>query len=156
MANKVQAFTIIEVMVTVVITSVVILLSLSVYSSYKRVFMRFNEGVEANYQLMLFDKQLEEDIKSIPEMIFEDGRLVFQSKIGDKVLYCFNDSIIVRENGERLDTFFIAYTNLEFSYLFNSVINEFSFRSISGNTEYYSSKEYSNAYLINKEVFYGN
>lgn len=155
---RIEAYTIIEVVVTILITSIIILLSLTVYSSFLKVLNKNLQSMQDNIELTLFNNQLSEDFKISEKIFLRNEKLVFQKLDSTEISYEFLDDLIIRYSKEFEDTHFIKHHNVEFHYYFDNLINEVEFdvTTESNKFKYYIYKDYNNSTLVNLNLNNGN
>jgi type II secretory pathway pseudopilin PulG len=155
--NKVPAFTIIEVLVTLMITSLVILISSTVYVTFSGYFNGFKANSEMHQQLFLFDRQINLDFQNAGKAFLSGDDLVISHNNNEEINYRFVDQMIVRLENENSDTFHIQFSNLQFNYYLPGLIDEVKFdvRTSDFFIHYKAFAQYSQSGLVNSEI-YGN
>ena len=63
LGRKIAAYTIIEVVVTISISSIIILSSLMIYTSFQKVLEKNLQSINENTELILFNNQIKKDVK---------------------------------------------------------------------------------------------
>ena len=133
--RKIRAFTIIELVVVMILSSIIIGI---IYSAYQIVNSQYGNYIKANKQItseavltMLLNKDF-----AAAHFIKKEGERIFFFDIENKVKsYHFGDDFIVRNSNAVVDTFFIRALNIETLFLnqsphfYNGLIDELYFES---------------------------
>lgn len=158
--QKIRAFTLLELLIGMIISSIVIgfcYLSYSIiykqYMSYKILKMEIVETIQ-------FNSILNTDFIKAETVLFHENKLSFNSTYKLPLQYDFNDKYILRKDGETIDTFRLATTNvlpkylLEPEQLTNIIVSGFSFEAnVLGELEHFQfTKNYSAETMINNFV----
>lgn len=158
--QKVRAFTLLELLIGMIISSIVIgfcYMSYSIiynqYMSYKILKLEIVETIQ-------FNSILNADFISAETILFNENILILNSTNRSQLQYDFKDSHILRKDGEVTDTFKLIATNILPQYLIESersiptIVNNFSFDAkVLGEVEHFNfSKNYSAETMINNFV----
>ena len=153
--KKISAYTLVEILVALTISSIVIVLAISLYMQL----------VSSNQRILRdYDKNLEIiQLKSILNTDFErynQIERIYELKFSDKntsCLYEFSDIGIIRRYNENIDTFKLEYSNLEYELQNGNtgMVTHLSFDiKIHDNILPYSFyKEYQSEQKVNKFIF---
>jgi len=114
--KKIEAFTIIELVVSMLLSSIILSSVYYVVSMNQRAKDRFYEIQDSWYQLILLKNIMNEDAMRSRYMYNRSEGVAFE--IGDgMVLYNIADTAIVRTQGNRSDVFDISIQGIQFYYL---------------------------------------
>src|ERR1035437_4240342 len=158
--QKLKAFTLLELLIAMVISSIVVAFGYSVYSLMYKQYLSYKKTKTEIVKTMQFNTVLTNDFYNSEEITFSENTIVIFKKNNEPLLYTFNDNFILRKTNEITDTFKIATTNIQGKFVFknesfqSTLIDEFSFDSqLSGDVQHFLfAKNYSAATLLNKEV----
>ena len=162
--QKIRAFTLLELLIGMIISSIVIgfcYMSYSIiykqYRSYKILKLEMVETIQ-------FNSILNSDFIKAETVVFEGNKLIFNSANRSALYYDFMDNFILRKDGEVTDTFKLSAINVLPGYLAKtvqsttSIVNNFSFDAkVLGETEHFHfTKNYSAETMINNFVHQNN
>lgn len=158
LGKRIEAYTIIEVVVTISISSIIILSSLMIYLSCQKAFKENLQSIKENTELILFNNQINKDVKIAEKILQKHDMLIFQQVDSSEISYQFLNNFIIRYGKETQDTHFIRNKNIEYNYVVNKLINEIEFdiKTESSMFKYYIYKEYNNSTLVNLTLSDGN
>jgi hypothetical protein len=155
--NKLKAYTIMEMIVTMLIAGITISMA---YSSYKIIsgqFGQYKTNSQRNYDLILFDKLLLKDFINSNQVIRQSNgvKCVYNDKA---IEYLFENIYVIRKS-EITDTFKIVISNPKFYFLNEDnfvpevLIDKVEFDGIIGNDTlpFVYKKQYGADVLIEKE-----
>ncbi|OFY26028.1 MAG: hypothetical protein A2X01_00250 [Bacteroidetes bacterium GWF2_35_48] len=110
--KKIKAFTMMELLVTIVISSLVIGFALGVYFHLNNYYLKgHSKFTEVNEVISLYSL-MNTDMENAREMYVLSDRINFAG-INTSICYKFYNEYIVREQQFSTDTFFIIVTNLQ-------------------------------------------
>lgn len=150
--NKVLSFTLIELIITLIITSIITSIVYFALSSVYIGYSKFYEKSINSNQITSFISALENDLNAASKITVDGQSLYLRYTNSDSIIvYKFNRDIVLRENINNVDSFFLkevrfltyqlqnsAFINVvKIDYLFNESIR----------TKYFK-KKYSAAQLI--------
>jgi len=154
--RKLCAYTFVEILVALTITSIVIVLAISLYmqlfSSNKRILRDYDK----NYEVLQLKSILKIDFERYNQIEYRIYELKFSDK-NTSCLYEFSDIGILRRFNENIDTFKVEYSNLEYQLQHGNtgMVTRFSFDiKIHNNILPYSFyKEYQSEEKVNNSIF---
>lgn len=157
--KKVAAFTLMELLITMMISSIVIGLCYSAYSFTYKEFLLFKKVKQEVVDAMQFNSLLNSEFQNAEKIVYSEHQLLFYFENNNTLSYELNDSLIIRKESEIIDTFHLKATNVKASFLFEndsvpiSLINDFSFDAkVLGEAEYFHfTKNYSGETMMNYE-----
>ena len=157
LTNQIQAFTILEVIVTITLTSIIVLSSMLIYSSFMQVYNRNLETIQKNKDLILFNIQLNKDFKYSEKVTSVNDELILKQSDNSTISYQFVEKYIIRNAKEFADTHYVEHKDINYTYQ-NNLINGIIFTIITpnGNFTCYIHKEYDNSTIINSDYLNGN
>ncbi|HEX8514820.1 MAG TPA: hypothetical protein VF868_01385 [Bacteroidia bacterium] len=158
--KKLPAFTLLELTIGMMISSVIIG---ACYSGYIIVYKQFNSYRSVKQHMseaVQFRNNLQNEFFMSANVSFKDHTLVFHLKDSDMLQYEFLDTLVLRKTASVVDTFNIATASIKSGFVFNNdsipmeFINFISFDAvILKETQHLSfAKEYSAESLINKSI----
>ena len=163
--KKVKAFTLVELLVSMLISSIVISMA---YVSYDIVYKQFSNYKNINKKInevILIDMLLKNDFFQAKEIYCKTSdKLIFKDKQNHENTYLFTPGYIIRKSNEVNDTLFIGASKILFKFqneelfsdnasLTNKLMDEFCFESfVLGEIEqFHYKKEYAADVLMNWE-----
>lgn len=162
--QKIRAFTLLELLIGMIISSIVIgfcYLSYSIiykqYMSYKILKLEIVETIQ-------FNSILNSDFIKAETVVFGDNKLILNSTNRSSLQYDLMDNYILRKDGEVTDTFNLSAINVLPEYLPEtepsptSIVTDFSFDAkVLGEMEHFHfTKNYSAETMINNFVQQNN
>lgn len=127
--NKIKAFTLTELLIGMVISSIVIGIAYYGYSAVNEQLHRYQKIKFEMTELLQLKSNLESEFFEAETVTLEEKRLLFLGK--DTLEYLFDDSLIYRKSNDVLDTFRVNTNNISISSIDGSktgeLVNEFSF-----------------------------
>lgn len=158
--KKVKAFTLLELLIAMIISSIVIAFGYEVYSIMYKQFLSYKKAKTEIVNTMQFNTVLTNDFYNSEEITFNENTIAVFRKNNEPLHYTFNDNYILRTRNEIMDTFKITATNIQEKFVFkneqmqSTLINELSFDALqSGEIQHFLfEKNYSAATLLNMEV----
>ncbi len=128
MSGKIKAFTIIEVAVTMVLSSIVVGSAIYVFFTFNKVLFATNKNNLIDLELIQLQQILKSDFIKADEINYQYGSIVIKFMNEEKTFYDIEDQVIIREAVNGIDTFNIevydiyVYYNSENSKLVNELI----------------------------------
>ena len=117
---KLKSFTYQELLVAMAISTVVVLISLSVYHILNHQFSGYRKYHRNMNELQMLDFALHHDIEIADSIIMSEDNLMLYKKGKDPVKYFFNKDHIIRSNNLISDTFFIKPASINTSFESNN------------------------------------
>jgi hypothetical protein len=114
MNAKVKSFTIVELLVVMVLSSIVILLALSFYTSVYKSFYKLTDDMEESNRIYSFINQMNNDFEKADVVDYHNYCYNFMDN--DKAFVCYyfeNKDIIIRSTDNYNDTLFVNYRNID-------------------------------------------
>ena len=160
MIRKIKAFTILELVVVMILTSIIVGI---VYSAYEVVGNQYNSYRKINTQnkqVALLNMLLNKDFTTSHFIKCGEDKLLFYDKENKITSYDFGEQDITRNNNAFTDTFFIPSLNVEMKFLNqmqqvqNNLVDELYFESLIFNQQqaFHFKKQYAADVLINNET----
>ncbi|WP_291856857.1 prepilin-type N-terminal cleavage/methylation domain-containing protein [Marinilabilia sp.] len=116
--KKVDAYTLPELVVAMVISSILIIIILTAYRFISYQFSVFYQRSLAAQELIIADQLLRNDIKNSRSVSHEeDNTIVFNTRDNLEVIYSFENNYLEREGYAGKEKFPINIEKLHFSYL---------------------------------------
>lgn len=158
--RKINAFTLLELLIAMIISSIVISFGYGVYSLLFKQYLSYKKAKTEIVNTMQFNAIMNNDFCNSEEITFNDNTIAIFRKNKAPLRYLFNDHFILRKTDEITDTFKIAAANIQEKFVFkneqaqSALISEFSFDAqFAGDTEHFLfTKNYDAATLFNKEI----
>ena len=154
--KKLSAFTFVEILVALIITSIVIVLAISLYMQLVSSNNRILRNYDKNQEILQLKSILNTDFERYKHIEYRIYELKFSNK-NTTCLYEFSDVGILRRFNENIDTFKVEYSNLEYILQHGNtgLVTHFSFNiKIHNNILPYSfHKEYLSAEKVNNSIF---
>lgn len=155
--QKIRAFTLLELLIGMIISSIVIGFCYMSYSIIYKQYMSYKILKLEIVETIQFNSILNADFISAETILFDENILILNSTNRSQLQYDFNDNNILRKDGEVTDTFKLFPTNILPQYLIeseqsiSSIVNDFSFDSnVLGEPEHFHfTKNYSAETMIN-------
>jgi len=155
MKNKFRAFTLAELLVSMIIAGIVVsMASYAFIIAYKRLDTYRQTGHQIREVLAAFSV-IGNDVENAVKITGDERRMIFSSKVRDDIIYEFRGENIVRNDGLVNDTFFISNYNTHLRYIEpgereERVIIEIFFES-GEKIPFHYSKEYGSDILMRTE-----
>lgn len=154
MMRKIAAFTLMELLIGMIVSSIVITFG---YMAYSLIYERFLDHKTVKMKMMetlQLNTTLANDLQKAEIISKEEDKLILVTKNGSQLQYEFDDDFIVRKQNETVDTFKVAAKNIQQQFLFpesTMFLQKFSFESeVLNEQEYfYFTKIYSSETLMN-------
>lgn len=105
--KKLNAFTLIEMLVVLILTGLVVSLSYSAYEIFLSYRISYLKSSRHLSQLEMLHLVLEKDFSQASSIKEQSGSIRFENPDASLFLYHFNESNIVREQEFRADTFYL-------------------------------------------------
>ena len=154
--KKLIAYTLVEILVALVITSIIIVMALNLYFQLSQTNRRIIRDYDKNAELLQLKSVLNMDFERYDNIEYSIYELNFYNRTG-KCNYEFTDFGILRKYREKIDTFKLEYSDLEYE-LQNG--NTGMLIQLSFNIKYHNEKlpftfykDYLNENSVNKVVF---
>ena len=154
--NKIRAYTFVEILVALIITSIVIVLAISLYMQLFQSNKRILRDYDKNHEVLQLKSILNTDFELYNEIDYRIYELRFRGK-NTSCLYEFSDIGILRRFNENIDTFKVEYSNLEYKLQHGNtgMVTNFSF-DIKIHNEilpYSFHKKYQSHEQVNNSIF---
>lgn len=158
--KKISAFTLLELLIGMIISSIVIGFCYAGYSIIYKQYISYNVIKRQNTAAMELNSILNTDIINAASITFDTDKLILNSEEKIKLLYEFKENYILRKDNEVTDTFMLASVNVSPLYfnesgtLLVAIIKEFSFDvDLFGEQEHFRfTKEYSAETMVNLQI----
>jgi len=111
--KKVNAYTLVEVLVTLVLSSIIVALAVSVYFQLNRANNRIIRDYNTNEEILQLNYVLSNDFNQYPQIEYSIYELNFLDK-DRKCTYEFSSYGILRKFQEKTDTFKLEFTDLDY------------------------------------------
>jgi len=111
--RKLPAFTLVEISVAMIISSIVIVLAMNLYLKLSKSNQKILQEYDDNLQILQFSAIMNNDFDKFEKAEFSIYELKF-SDYNSSCLYEFTDIGIIRKTEELTDTFKIEYQNLDY------------------------------------------
>jgi len=130
--KKLKAFTVIELIMSLLISSVVIAIAFYAFLFLNKQFIRYNSRSGEINEYIIFKTAVENDLKNSEYLLDSTGLLVFKGTNNSDIIYQVSGDYIVRQNEFSIDTFKIANTGFIASYdpKSNNIINGLLFKPV--------------------------
>ncbi|WP_435261208.1 PulJ/GspJ family protein [Tenacibaculum sp. nBUS_03] len=160
--NKVRAYTIIEILITMVITSVIVSILYLLFSTLSRQYSQFNKSQNKTITLALFKNTLKRDFYMSDVLFFKSNELTCV-KDKETILYTLQNEFVTRklESRNTIDTFDIQIKHINPFFIVDrdfKVLKNLSLKVsfLGRKTGLYFSKNYPSNVLTNQKFFYGD
>jgi hypothetical protein len=110
--RRVEGFTVMEIMVTMVISSIVVLTAFEFYNIFNKLLLKKNNTMESGKEMLQFYNVLENDATKAISIELSTGSLIMKNYKEDPVRYEFYDDFVIRNRSIISDTFRIKIMNL--------------------------------------------
>ena len=159
MKNRVNSFTIAELIVTMLVGSILLVI---LWSSYFIIKKYYNSGEKQNeeaVEIILFENQLRKDFDKASVVKYKNNKLELIN-ISSKLEYIFLEGKVIRKQLSRTDTILIKVKDINFDYIegnffLQSIIKNMEISILRNESElrFFFLKEYDFKFLYN---FYKN
>lgn len=154
--KKLSAFTFVEILVALTITSIVMVLAISLYMQLVYSNKRILRDYDRNLEVLQLKSILNTDFERYNRIEYRIYELKFSDK-NSTCMYEFSDIGILRRFNENIDTFKVEYSNIEYELQHGNtgMVTQFSFDiKIHDNILPYSFyKEYQSEEKVNNSIF---
>lgn len=118
---KLKSYTIIEVIISMIIMSVIVLIAYSVFFSLSKQFDIYRKTQENLFEYSLFKSTLKREFFKSKEVSFDGGILSMHFE-KDKIDYKFKNKIVCRQvnNNNVVDTFYVNVKNITPNFIDSS------------------------------------
>lgn len=114
--NKINAFTLMEVTIAMVLAAISIAISFTVYQLLNKAYQQFDTKNKVAAEFMMLDQLLKKDISAADQVIHDEGHLVCR-KAEQQIIYSFEEEFMTRNHDNiRVDSFFIANRSVQFYF----------------------------------------
>jgi prepilin-type N-terminal cleavage/methylation domain-containing protein len=154
--KKLPAFTLIELLIGMIISSIVIGFGYAAYSLIYKQYLAYKHVKEKVVEITLLNHVLSTDMLNAEIISFNENTLSLVGTNQNSLQYLFQDTLIVRTENELTDTFNISALNVKTDFLFPDqaiFVKQFSFDADAlGEKEHFTfTKNYSSETLMNYE-----
>ena len=154
--KKLPAYTFVEILVALAIMSIVIVLAINLYFQLSRSNQRIIRDYDKNLEILQLKSILNTDFERYNRIEYGIYELKFIDK-NSTCLYEFTDVGILRRFQEKIDTFKVEYSNLEYQLQYGNtgMVTHFSFDIKAHNDilHYSFYKEYEVEAVVNNSIF---
>ncbi len=113
--STIQAFTIMEVTIAMIVAGIVVMMSYTVFTIMGKSYLDFSKKNEGIASLLLFDRLLKRDFSNARLIVLASDALLLK-KDGSNIIYYFGDDEIIRRSAAVADTFKLAVVYKEFAF----------------------------------------
>lgn len=161
MKKKLKAFTLMELVVTMIISSIVIGMGYSAYSIIYKQYLNYKSLRTELMDVAGLNAELAANFYHCSRVLKQgENGLCFELKKDKKINFEFSEQYILRKENDLIDTFKVAAKNCVFKYLLDdtdkkaSLVHTFSFDSelLKEKVHFYFEKEYSSEIVIKEEI----
>ncbi len=160
MIKKMQAFTLLELLIGMIISSIVIGFCYTGYSIIYRQYINYSKIKREIVSAMQLNTVLNTDFINAASVTFDTDKLMLNYENKLPLQYDFKENFILRKDREITDTFMFAPKNVIPIYLTESIessdaqVNNFSFDvMLFGESEHFHfTKNYSAETMVNKQI----
>lgn len=110
--RRVEGFTVMEIMVTMVISSIVVLTAFEFYNIFNKLLLKKNNTMESGKEILQFYNALENDSRRAISIELSAVGLIMKNYDEDPVNYEFYDEFVIRNRNIVTDTFRVKVMNL--------------------------------------------
>lgn len=110
--RRVEGFTVMEILVTMVISSIVVLTAFEFYNIFNKLLLKKNNTMESGKEMLQFFNVLDKDAAKAVSMELSASGLIMKNYNDDPVRYVFYDDFVIRAMDIVSDTFRIKVMNL--------------------------------------------
>ncbi len=151
--HKLDAYTIVEVLIVLVISAIVIATAVSAFISVQHLFAGTYRQNQSNDKLGMLYHVLNMDISESKTLTYSFGELHAHKKFEPDIYYYLNEKNVIRETGYTKDTFNYSIRDIHFNYIKNGayVIDTIKFAIYDHQTPYiwHFTKHYGTAMYFN-------
>lgn len=157
--KKVRAFTLMELLVGMIVSTIVIGFGYGVYSLIYKQYSSYRTIKKEVVDAMQLNSTLNTDFAGAELISFTDNKLTIDRKNNLSLYYNFTDSYILRKENEITDTFKIIPASVTAGFIFadaKAVVSDLSFDSkvLGEPAHFVFTKQYSAEILMNYEIQY--
>ena len=154
--KKIKAYTLIEILVVLVLTSIISILAINLYFQFIQVNRKITKDYASNADLVQLKSVLNIDFEASEHIEYSLFDLNFKRQ-NTSCRYEFTDFGILRKSKDKIDTFRFEYSNLDFERENGNIgkLTKFSFdvKYNGKDFPFVFYKNYSNESKINKQIF---
>jgi len=110
--KKIKAFTLIEIIIAMLLSSFTIGLAITFYLMMNNQFNRFTSRMDGNTRLVQFYKTLKQDVERADRAYYNSSTLELEKEESPGLTYLFSSKRIIRTHQTARDTFHLKHTNL--------------------------------------------
>ena len=114
-SSAIQAFTIMEVTIAMIVAGIVVMMSYTVFTIMGKSYLDFSKKNEGIASLLLFDRLLKRDFSNAQLIVLASDALLVK-KDSSNIIYYFGDGEIIRRSAAVADTFKLAVVYKEFAF----------------------------------------
>ena len=154
-----NSFTILEVLIVISITTIVVFLSLSIYSSFFKLYYKYAINFKETNSLLIFNDVITNDLETTNFIELDTNELILLQKNKQIVCYEFSDdNKIIRKDKDIIDTFSFTYDSIKYDILSNYELFLLSFKIKLNNQsiDFIAAKEFDLSTLMNKNIINGD
>lgn len=118
--KRISAFTLVELIVTMVFSSIIVSLAFAVFSNTNKVYHKAYDQYGKTNELLLLQSVLNQDCSMARLVIFENDIMTVEDMNCNKINYTITSDRIIRNYGAIADTFHIGTHNDSVRYLFDA------------------------------------
>jgi competence protein ComGF len=118
--KKIKAFTIMELLVTLVLTSIIVSLASSIYLNMQKYFSDSEAAYEKNSDINFLIGLIKNDFENASSVVSSFGLITLISNDSKMLEYNFGDEYIIRKKEYQRDTFYVKTEELDIIRLDNN------------------------------------
>lgn len=159
MTRNLKCFTVIELIVTMVISGIVILAALEFFTIYNKLFIRKNYTLDSYNEMFQAASIMKNDIADSDKLYCSGNKLTTVQPSGDTIIYELMDNYFLRSCNEQYDTLRVVVSQEGEDGLINSLNSKVLFLKINSISDLFNlilEKRISNDVLMNNKIFREN
>jgi hypothetical protein len=113
--SYVSAFTVLEMLMVLILTSIIILSGITGYLNYTRLLQQKNDRMNCGKETMLFYQTISHEFTESCWARVTDNSIELKLPEQEKIFYSFEEKYVLRYANDLVDTFFVQVTDLKSS-----------------------------------------
>lgn len=114
--KKLQSFTIIELLVALMLSSLVVLISYTFFDIVSKLYLKKQKFYSNITDMSRLHLEMQEEFDKCESVYYYDNNLLFIKPMGDSICYNFNDTYITKQWEDIKDTVFLRSENFLTKY----------------------------------------
>jgi len=119
--NKLSAFTLMELLIGMLVSSIVIGMCYFSITAYGKQFLLYKKNKVNLWNIIQFQSVISENCFATNGVSYSNGKLEIDDYKNQKWNYYFYDSLVIREHNSIIDSFYFKIKNVVASDLLNSI-----------------------------------